>query len=139
MRKFVVGIFVTIRLVIVVGIFFAAMRFIDLGVLTIGFVKRHFPNIGSPAKNNRINFYIAVSIAAMMVVILLSVVLIIIYACATVRAPGAALRNFGVIFVNVIKNYIYPEEVQDDHIVGLYSEEAEKIRMTGLMEESKEY
>ena len=76
------------------------------------------------------NFYVAVCIAIVMSLFMLIDVLLIIYAILSARHAFTAIKNFSIIFVNFIKEYIYPEEVQDDVIAGLYCEEAEKIRMT---------
>jgi len=65
-----------------------------------------------------------------MALFLLFDVLVIIYALMSARHFCSAIKNFSLFFVNFIKEYIYPEEVQDDIIAGLYNEDAEKIRMT---------
>ena len=109
-----------------------------MGVETIGFVKVHFKAILHPEKNNVTNFYIAVGIGVAMCLLFLFIALVILYALCTLSSFFSAVKNFCVFFVNFIKELIYPEDVQDEHICGLYSEEAEKIRMTALLESSKE-
>jgi hypothetical protein len=80
----------------------------------------------------------ACGIAIVMIIFDLILVLLLIYAIFRARHLCSAIKNFGVFFINFVKDYIYPEDVRDEHIKGLYSEEAEKIRMTGLLNESKE-
>ena len=109
-----------------------------MGVGTIKFVTTHFKEILHPEKDNVLNFYIAVGIAVFMCLLFLAIALVLLYALCTLSSFISAVKNFCLSFVNFVKDYIYPEEVQDEHIAGLYSEEAEKIRMTALLEESKE-
>ena len=132
LRKFIVGIFIMIRLAIVVIFCFAFVYLIDVSIKTIKFISRHFSSIWdySSHKGNEVNFYVAVCIAIIMALFLLLDVLVIIYAMISARHFCSAIKNFSLIFVNFIKDYIYPEEVQDDVIAGLYNEDAEKIRMT---------
>ena len=138
-RKLVVGLFVIIRLCI------CALMFVDLifvGYICfhiVDFCKNHMSKIGSSNKNNEMNFYIAFGIAIFIGIVALALVILIIFAICSVRNMCSAIRNFGVFFVNFLKNYIYPEEVQDEHIAGLYSEEDTEARLYSLQEESKEF
>jgi len=83
---------------------------------TIEFVSDHYKEIGDTTKENATNFYIACVISLIVSIILVLLALIILYALYSARHFVKASKNFCLFFANFLKNYIYPEEVQDDHI-----------------------
>jgi len=99
-------------------------------VKTIEFVSKHHKEIGDTTKDNATNFYIACVISLIVSIILVLLALIILYALYSARHFVTASKNLCLFLANFLRDYIYPEEVQDDHIKGLYCEEAENIRST---------
>jgi len=98
-------------------LFLALLSIIDITGYTYGFLINHFKEIGSGNHHgDEVNFYLAVIIAIFMSLTGLLILIVLIYALFSVKKICSAARGFGVILINAIKDYIYPEEVQDDII-----------------------